>query len=110
MYHIYSDRKAFMNNDADFEKFLNDDNDDDEPKMPIPCLINSILREKSNFLSNLLDSSLQAYNGITNDTFRGNMELFLNKLMEQSLQTLNQFDYLSMECEDDGPPPPKDLK
>jgi hypothetical protein len=95
--------------DEDFEKFL-DDGQNESPQLPIPCVITSILKEKSKLLSNLLDSSLKNYGNITNDTFRNSMELYINKLFEQALMTLNQFDYLAMECEpdDDDPPQKKD--
>ena len=97
--------------DEDFEKFLDDDQNEPS-RLPIPCVITSILKEKSKLLSNLLDSSLKNYGNITNDAFRNSIELYINKLFEQTLMTLDQFDFLLMECEpddDDGPTQKKDV-
>lgn len=105
-------------NDDDFEKFLNDgnaDDVDDDSKIPVPCIVNNILKEKSKLLVSLMSSSLQAYKDIGNESFRNIIELYLGKLMGISLQTLSQFDYLATECEEDPedePPlsPPKKEK
>lgn len=104
-----------MNSDADFEKFIDGDDDHDPSqchvsKIEIPILISRILSKKSRLINDLMANAIKAYSEATTPSLKNSMELYLNKLTEQSMHMLHQYDYLLMECEleigeKDGPQP-----
>lgn len=93
-----------MNSDENFEKFIDDD-DQDPPqcrvsKIEIPILISRILWKKSRLINNLMANAIKAHSEASSPTLKNSMELYLNKLTEQSMHIFQQYDFLLMECED----------
>jgi hypothetical protein len=83
--------------DEAFEKFINENTC---PNNNIALLV-LVLREKVRHLSTVYNTSLGAYLKLgDSDPIRAEMGKFISKLMEQSVQSLNQFDFILMEDEE----------
>jgi hypothetical protein len=97
------------NGDEAFGKFIDDNSSSCNCPNNISLIILA-LREKVRHLSSMYNTTLGAYLKLGEaDPVRAEMGKFISKLMEQSNQSLNQFDFIfidgDMEEEENGSEP-----
>jgi len=79
--------------DQEFEQFM----EDGKPKTA-PFFLTLTVREKAKTLGELLKAANELYvSSSENAKHREKIEEYIHKLLQASLETLNQFDYIAMD-------------
>jgi len=90
--------------DDDFKRFVDDNDDlDDEPDYDLEFMLR-IVRDKSEIICGLLDSTLSSFNGMGDgEPLKRELRVLTQDLIKQARQSLDQFDIIFVDAQPDVP-------